>query len=147
MHCATRTQISRISCYTKLLIVVKGFSKDLVFIRTARVIRSKNKCHPFECPRLSVRKNHHPFERLGLSVREKLSSFRTPRAVRSKKSSSVRTARVIRSKQLSAALLFRTTFTRAVGDEPVKKCKLKKFLLAYVVYHHHVDFYGTFSVE
>ena len=125
MHCATRTQISRISCYTKLLIVVKGFSKDLVSIRTARVIRSKNKCHPFECPRLSVRKNHHPFERLALSVREKLSSFRTPRAVRSKKSSSVRTARAIRSKQLSAALLCQTTsFTRAVCDQPVKKCEL-----------------------
>ena len=111
MHCATRTQIPRISCYTKLLIVVKGFSKDLVSVRTARAIRSKKKCHPFEC--------------LMLSVREKLSSFRTPRAVRSKKSLSVRTARAIRSNQLPAALLFQTTsFTRAVCDEPVKKCEL-----------------------
>ena len=127
MHCATRTQIPRISCYTKLLIVVKGFFKDLVSIRTTRVIRSKKKCHPFECLRLSVRKNRHLFERLGLSVREKLSSFRTAPAVRSKKSSSVRTARVIRSKQLSAALLFLTTsFTRAVCDEPVTKCELIK---------------------
>ena len=111
MYCATRTQIPRISCYTKLLIVVKGFSKDLVSVRTARAIRSKKKCHPFEC--------------LMLSVREKLSSFRTPRAVRSKKSLSVRTARAIRSNQLPAALLFQTTsFTRAVCDEPVKKCEL-----------------------
>ena len=111
MHCATRTQIPRISCYTKLLIVVKGFSKDLVSVRTATAIRSKKKCHPFEC--------------LMLSVREKLSSFRTPRAVRSKKSLSVRTARAIRSNQLPAALLFQTTsFTRAVCDEPVKKCEL-----------------------
>ena len=111
MHCATRTQIPRISCHTKLLIVVKGFSKDLVSVRTATAIRSKKKCHPFEC--------------LMLSVREKLSSFRTPRAVRSKKSLSVRTARAIRSNQLPAALLFQTTsFTRAVCDEPVKKCEL-----------------------
>ena len=111
MHCATRTQIPRISCYTKLLIVVKGFSKDLVSVRTATAIRSKKKCHPFEC--------------LMLSVREKLSSFRTPRAVRSKKSLSVRTAWAIRSNQLPAALLFQTTsFTRAVCDEPVKKCEL-----------------------
>ena len=111
MHCATRTQIPRISCYTKLLIVVKGFSKDLVSVRTATAIRSKKKCHPFEC--------------LMLSVREKLSSFPTPRAVRSKKSLSVRTARAIRSNQLPAALLFQTTsFTQAVCDEPVKKCEL-----------------------
>ena len=111
MHCATRTQIPQISCYTKLLVVVKGFSKDLVSVRTATAIRSKKKCHPFEC--------------LMLSVREKLSSFRTPRAVRSKKSLSARTARAIRSNQLPAALLFQTTsFTRAVCDEPVKKCEL-----------------------
>ena len=111
MHCATRTQIPRISCYTKLLVVVKGFSKDLVSVRTATAIRSKKNCHPFEC--------------LMLSVREKLSSFRTPRAVRSKKSLSARTARAIRSNQLPAALLFQTTsFTRAVCDEPVKKCEL-----------------------
>ena len=110
-HCATLTQIQRISGYTKLLIVVKGFSKDLVSVRTAKAVRSKKKCHPFEC--------------LRLYVREKLSSFRTPRAVRSKKSSSVRTGRAIRSKQLSAALLFQSTsFTRAVCDEPVKKCEL-----------------------
>ena len=76
-----------------------------------------------------------------------MSSVGTARAIRSKKLSPVRMAGAIRSKQLSAVLLFRTTFTRAVGDEPVKKCKLKKFLLAYVVYHHHVDFHGTFSVE
>jgi len=46
MHCATRTQIPRISCYTKLMIVIKVFSKDLVSVRTARVIHSKKKCHP-----------------------------------------------------------------------------------------------------
>ena len=95
-------------------------------VRTALAIRSKKKCHLFERLRLSVR---------------------TARATHWKKMSSVGTARAIRSKQLSAALLVQTTFTRAVGDEPVKKCKLKKFLSAYIVYHHHVDFYGTFSVE
>ena len=128
IHCALRTQIPRISCYTKLLIVVKGFSKDLVLVRTVQAIRSKKmssvrtalairwkkKCHPFERLRLSVReklssvgKNCHPFARLGLSVRRKLLS--------------VRTARAIRLKQLSATLLFKVTFTRAVCDETVKK--------------------------
>ena len=52
MHCALRAQIWRISCYTKLLIVVTGFSKDLVLVPTALVIRLKMKCHPFERLRL-----------------------------------------------------------------------------------------------
>ena len=66
MHCALRTQIWRISCYTKLLIVVKGFSKDwfwferlrlsirkkLSSVRTALAILLKKKCHPFERLRL-----------------------------------------------------------------------------------------------
>ena len=63
MHCAPRTQIPRISCYTILPIVVKGLSKDLV-----------------------------SFQRLRLSVREKLSFLRTTQAIHWKKLSSVRTA-------------------------------------------------------
>ena len=39
MHCAPRTYIPRISCYTKLQIVVKGFSKDSVSARTTQAIR------------------------------------------------------------------------------------------------------------
>ena len=39
MHCAPRTYIPRISCYTKLQIVVKGFSKDSVSVRTTQAIR------------------------------------------------------------------------------------------------------------
>ena len=93
MQCAPRTQIPRISWYTKLLIVVK----DLVPVRTAVAIHSKKKlslrttqatrsrkiairsngsgypfeknCYPFEWFGLCVGKNcHPPFERLGLSV-------------------------------------------------------------------------------
>ena len=88
MHCAPRTQIPRISCYTILPIVVKGLSKDLV-----------------------------SFQRLRLSVREKLSFLRTTQAIHWKKLSSVRNNRQPRycSKSL----------TRAVCDEPVKRCKLK----------------------
>ena len=32
MHYMPRTEIREISCYTKLLMVVKGFSKDLVSV-------------------------------------------------------------------------------------------------------------------
>ena len=78
MHCAPRKQIPRISCYTKLLIVVQ----DLVSVRTALVIHWKKNCNPFEWLRairsrkIAIRsngsgypfeKNCHPFERLGLS--------------------------------------------------------------------------------
>ena len=104
MHCTPPTQVSEISCYTKLpRIVVKGFSKDLISVRSGYplekiVIRSKGSG------------NCHPFERLGLSVWRKLSS--------------VRTARAILSKQLSASLVFRNTFTRAVCDEVSKNVSL-----------------------
>ena len=38
---AAKTNPERISCYTKLPIVVKGFFKDLVSAGTARAIHSK----------------------------------------------------------------------------------------------------------
>ena len=41
LHCASRAQIQRITCDTKFLIVVKGFSKELVSVGTALAIRSK----------------------------------------------------------------------------------------------------------
>ena len=41
MHCAPRTQIPRISCYTILPIVVKGLSKDLVSVPTTQTISSR----------------------------------------------------------------------------------------------------------
>ena len=86
MHCAPRRQIPRISCYTKLLIVVKGFSKDLVSVRTAQAIRSKKRlssvrtalairlkkeCHPWNDSGYPFQENCHPFnqiERLELSI-------------------------------------------------------------------------------
>ena len=86
-------------------------AKKLSSIWTALVIRSKKEFHPLEL----------------LSIREKLSSVRVrmTQAVRWKNVISVRTARAIRSKQLSSALLFQTTFNRAVNcDKRVKKCKL-----------------------
>ena len=67
MHCAPRTYIPRISCYTKLQIVVKGFSKDSVSVRTTQAIRLKKNCHPFkrlgypiEWLKLSVQNNNQP---------------------------------------------------------------------------------------
>ena len=73
MHCALRTQIWRISCCTKLLIVVKGFSKDLVLVQTAQAIRSK---------KIVIRANGsgYPFEK-------EISSLRTTQAIRSNGSS------------------------------------------------------------
>ena len=124
---ARREQKSREFRVTRIYrrIVVKGFFRDLVSLRTAQAIRSKkidirsnSSGYPFKKKMAPVRttqairwkqlssvrrawaicsKNCHPFERLGLSARGKLSS--------------VRTARDIRSKQLSAALLIQTTFT------------------------------------
>ena len=58
MHWTPRTKIQRISCYTKLLVVVKG----LVFQRFG--IRSNGSDHPLE-------KNCHPFWRLCVSVRKR----------------------------------------------------------------------------
>ena len=45
---------------------------DLVSVWTARAIRPKKNCHPFERLGLSVRKKCHPFEQLELSVWQKI---------------------------------------------------------------------------
>ena len=66
MHCALRTQIWRISCYTKLLIVVKSFSKDLVLVRTAQAIHSKKLSSVRTALAIRLKKKCHPFERLRL---------------------------------------------------------------------------------
>ena len=103
MRCAPRTQIPQISCYTKYLTVVKGFSKDLVSVRTSQAIRwkkwssvrtalairwKKNVIHPFDGLRKTqanpFEENFHSIEQLGLSV-GKLSSVRGARVIRSKK--------------------------------------------------------------
>ena len=92
---------------------MKGFSKDLVSVRTAQAIRSKNKVIPLNdslairlrkivirsnCLGYSLEKEMSSLpERLTQSVREKVSSVRTARAIRSKKMSSVQTSGVIRS--------------------------------------------------
>ena len=69
MHCAPRTQIPRISCYTKLLIVVKGFSKHVISVQTAQATRSR---------KIAIRSNGsgYPFEK-------EMSSLRTTQAIRS----------------------------------------------------------------
>ena len=66
------------------LIVVKGFSKDLVPFWTARAIHSKKYCHPFEQLWLPVRKrNVIPMTRAIRLL--KLSSVWIARAIRLKK--------------------------------------------------------------
>ena len=121
IHYALRTQIPRISCYTKLLVVVKGFRYRLI----------SNTWYPFELLRLSVRKNCHlkrnavrskdpgylfaknchAFERLGLYVGKNCHPPFERSGYPFKELSSVSTARIIRSKILSAVILFQTTFT------------------------------------
>ena len=93
MHCAPRTQIPRISCYTILPIAVKGLSKDLVSIPTTQTI--------------SWRKIVIPSNDSGYLL-EKI-------VIRS--NGSVRNNRQPRYCYKS--------LTRAVCDEPVKRCKLK----------------------
>ena len=58
MHCALQTQIQRISCYTKLLVVVIG----LYLQRSG--IRLKGFSYQFET-------NCHPFERLWPSIQKR----------------------------------------------------------------------------
>ena len=62
INCALPKQIWRILCYTKLLIAVKGFSKDLVLVRTAQTIRSE---------KMFIRSNAsgYPFEKEMSSLR------------------------------------------------------------------------------
>ena len=120
MHCAPRTHIPRISCYTKLLIVVKG-----LFLQRSDICSNgfgylfEKNCHPFQWTLrvsfpvqldqfrrlgLSVRRIFHPFQRLGLSSSKKLSSVRKARVIHSKEY-------VIRSNGSSS--LFKTIISRA----------------------------------
>ena len=85
MRCAPRTQIPQISCYTKLLTVVKGFSEDLVSVRTSQAIRWKKLLSVRTALAIRLKKKCYPFEWLRLSVWENLSSVRTVRAIRWKK--------------------------------------------------------------
>ena len=71
MHYAPRTQIRRISCYTKLLIVLEGFCKDLVSVRTSKDIRSKKNV---------IRSNGS-----GYPFGKEMSSLPTTRAIRLRK--------------------------------------------------------------
>ena len=97
MHCSPRTYIPRISCYTKLQIVVKGFSKDSVSVRTAQAIRLKQ---------IAIRANGsgYPFE-------EEMSSLRTTQAIRLRKIVIRSNGSGIRSNGLS--YLFKTIISRA----------------------------------
>ena len=72
---ALRKHKSREFRVTKLLTVVKGFSKDLVSVRTVQAIRWKKNCHPFKRHWLSVRNrnfippNDYPFEKIVIRSR------------------------------------------------------------------------------
>ena len=106
---------------------MKGFSKDLVSVKTAQAIRSKKKVIPLNYSlairlrQIVIRSNGSGYslekevsslpERLRQSVQEKVSSVRTPRAIRSKKTSSVQTVLVIRSNSSSYPL--KTIVSRA----------------------------------
>ena len=88
-----------VTSHSKMFLTVCRFRTDLVFVLTARgirskkiVIRSNDLGYPFE-------KSCHPFALLGLSVWKKLSSVRTAWDIRLKKLLSARTARAIRSKK------------------------------------------------
>ena len=51
-----------ISCYTKLLTVVKGFSKDLVSVRTSQAIRWKKLLSVRTALAIRLKKKCYPFE-------------------------------------------------------------------------------------
>ena len=105
MHCPPRTYILRISCYTKLQIVVKGFSKDSVSVRTAQAIRSKQ---------IAIRANGsgYPFEK-------EMSSLRTTQAIRLRKNVIRSYGSGIRSNGLS--YLFKTIISHATVPNTVGK--------------------------
>ena len=110
MHCAPRTQFPRISRFLKLLIVVKGFSKDLVSGRTALAIRSKKNVI------LRTTQAIHPRK---IAIRSKGSAYPSEKIVirRSNGSGYPLEKVVIRS---DGSVLLQTTFSGAVRDEPVK---------------------------
>ena len=124
MDCMLQIQILWISWYTKLLIVVTD-SCHRLFHRFGFCSNSSGY--------LLGKKNVIPyFEQLRLlvSLCEKLSFIRTVWAIRLKRLSSVQrklssvwTAQAICYQTMSAALLFQTTFTRAICNKPVQKCK------------------------
>ena len=71
MHFAPRTQIPRISCYTKLPMVVKTFSTDLVSVRTTQsvrmekiVIRSNGSGYLLEQNSYSFQRFNYPFKKI-----------------------------------------------------------------------------------
>ena len=110
MHCAPRTQFPRISRFLKLLVVVRGFSKDLVSGRTALAIRSK------KIVILRTTQAIHPRK---IAIRSKGSAYPSEKIVirRSNGSGYPLEKVVIRS---DGSVLLQTTFSGAVRDEPVK---------------------------
>ena len=131
MRCAPRTQIPRISCYTKSLTVVKGFSKDLVSVRTPQAIRSNGSGYPLEKKTQSIPskvfERHRLIRLRRIVIRSNSSGYPLEKIVIRSSCSGYpfeencnpfeRLELSRRSKELSAALLFQITFTRAVRDE------------------------------
>ena len=78
MHCAPRTQIPRISCYTKLLIVVKSFPKDLVIVRTTQSVRLKKIVIHSNGKGYLLEENSHPFQRLNYLFKKFVSRSTVP---------------------------------------------------------------------
>ena len=72
MHCAPQTQILRILCYTKLLMVMKGFSKDLVLGQMAQAIHSKKIVICSNSLDYMIEENCHLFERLVLCIQNNI---------------------------------------------------------------------------
>ena len=163
MHCAPRTQIPRISCYMNLLIVWKAFLKIWYLFERLRLSIKKKKCHPFEQLWLSVRKKkYHPFKRLRLSIWEKLSSVPTLWAIRwIKKCHSFEWLRLIPSRKTvirsnGSGYPFKTIASLATianHFHPIRaRSNLSKHHVHWiiplsVVYHHRMNFHGTFSTE
>ena len=103
MHCEPRTQFPRISRFLKLLIVVKGFSKDLVSGRTALAIRSKKIVILRTTQAIHPKGSAYPSEKIVIR-RSNGSGYPLEKVV-------------IRS---DGSVLLQTTFSGAVRDEPVK---------------------------
>ena len=122
------TNNAQISSYTKLLIVerlsLSSYFNDLVSVRTAPAMRSKQIVNEERSAKYPLEKNcQPPFERLGLSVRKKV-------VIRSN-GSSFRCSKLLSPDHLSR----------------LRRKENGNVVLLSIVYHHLMNFYRTFSAE
>ena len=153
MHCAPQTQIPWNLSYSKLLIVVKGFISKIWYPFEQHGLSVRNNCHTFERLWLSVRKrnviclndsgyllerNFHPFDWLGLS------SIHLKKTVICLNSSSYPFKTYCQLCYCSKALSPEpfATFTNLS-----KHVSLNNNILVSIVYHHLMNFHGTFSAK